>query len=83
MQVQPLHPRGGDGARQRSPHSTDKRARSPDRNAPRDHLVQGFATEQQVEQFLDQAPLFERMLVESGINLTKYSHRRSPTMLLP
>jgi len=34
--------------------------------------VMGFATEEQVMRFLDQAPVFERMLVESGILLFKY-----------
>ncbi len=34
--------------------------------------VMGFATQQEYEQFMTQAPLFERMLVDSGISLTKY-----------
>ncbi len=34
--------------------------------------VMGFATEEQVMRFLDQAPVFERMLVDSGILLFKY-----------
>jgi polyphosphate kinase 2 len=34
--------------------------------------VMGFATEQQVEAFLDAAPKFERMLVDDGILLFKY-----------
>jgi polyphosphate kinase len=34
--------------------------------------VMGFATELQVEQFFDDVPEFERMLVRSGIRLIKY-----------
>lgn len=34
--------------------------------------VMGFATESQVEQFFDDVPEFERMLVRSGIRLVKY-----------
>ena len=34
--------------------------------------VMGFATEDQVEQFFDDVPEFERMLVRSGIRLVKY-----------
>ena len=34
--------------------------------------VMGFATPPEYEQFIDQAPLFERMLVDSGISLTKF-----------
>ncbi len=34
--------------------------------------VMGFATEQQVEQFFEDVPGFERMLVRSGIRLIKY-----------
>ena len=34
--------------------------------------VMGFATEPEYEQFMAQAPLFERMLVDSGISLTKF-----------
>ena len=34
--------------------------------------VMGFATEEQVEQFFDDVPEFERMLVRSGIRLIKY-----------
>ena len=34
--------------------------------------VMGFATEAQVEEFLDDVPEFERMLVRSGIRLVKY-----------
>ena len=34
--------------------------------------VMGFCTPEQVEQFLDDAPKFERMLVRSGILLLKY-----------
>jgi polyphosphate kinase len=34
--------------------------------------VMGFATEDQVEQFFDDVPEFERMLVRSGIRLIKY-----------
>src|SRR6478609_9673793 len=33
--------------------------------------VMGFCTDQQYEQFLNHAPLFESMLVESGFSLTK------------
>ena len=34
--------------------------------------VMGFATDVEYEQFMAQAPLFEAMLVESGIQLTKF-----------
>src|SRR5688500_6352492 len=34
--------------------------------------VMGFASAEEYEQFFNQAPLFERMLVESGISLTKF-----------
>ncbi|CAI9406299.1 polyphosphate kinase 2 [Nocardioides sp. T2.26MG-1] len=34
--------------------------------------VMGFTTEPEYEQFMAQAPLFERMLVDSGISLTKF-----------
>jgi polyphosphate kinase 2 len=34
--------------------------------------VMGFASPPEYEQFMAQAPLFERMLVESGISLTKF-----------
>jgi polyphosphate kinase 2 len=34
--------------------------------------VMGFAGPEQYEQFMGQAPLFERMLVDSGISVTKY-----------
>ncbi|MBL4857930.1 MAG: polyphosphate kinase 2 [Erythrobacter sp.] len=34
--------------------------------------VMGFATDSQVEQFLDQVPIFEKMLVDDGILLFKY-----------
>jgi len=34
--------------------------------------VMGFASEEQVARFLDQAPTFEKMLVDSGILLFKY-----------
>lgn len=34
--------------------------------------VMGFATDEQVEQFLDQVPIFEKMLVDDGILLFKY-----------
>ena len=34
--------------------------------------VMGFATEEQVEQFFNDVPEFERMLVRSGIRLVKY-----------
>src|SRR5512144_2131045 len=33
--------------------------------------VMGFATDDKYEQFMAQAPLFERMIVDSGIHLTK------------
>jgi polyphosphate kinase 2 (PPK2 family) len=33
--------------------------------------VMGFATEEEYHQFMVQAPLFERMIVDSGIHLTK------------
>nr|WP_272951451.1 polyphosphate kinase 2 [Sinorhizobium meliloti] len=34
--------------------------------------VMGFATEEEVEQFFDDVPEFERMLVRSGVRLVKY-----------
>jgi polyphosphate kinase 2 len=34
--------------------------------------VMGFATDEQYTRFVDQAPLFERMLVEDGIHLVKF-----------
>lgn len=34
--------------------------------------VMGFTTQPEYEQFMVQAPLFERMLVDSGISLTKF-----------
>ena len=34
--------------------------------------VMGFASQPDYEQFMTQAPLFERMLVDSGISLTKF-----------
>jgi len=34
--------------------------------------VMGFATDAQYEQFMTQAPVFEKMLVDSGISVTKY-----------
>ena len=34
--------------------------------------VMGFTSEPEYEQFMAQAPLFERMLVDSGISLTKF-----------
>ena len=34
--------------------------------------VMGFASDGEYDQFIAQAPLFEQMLVESGISLTKY-----------
>ncbi|MFC4254145.1 polyphosphate kinase 2 [Altererythrobacter xixiisoli] len=34
--------------------------------------VMGFASDEQVQTFLDQAPIFEQMLVEDGIHLFKY-----------
>lgn len=34
--------------------------------------VMGFCTDDQYERFMDQAPRFEKMLVDSGISLTKF-----------
>jgi len=34
--------------------------------------VMGFCTDEQYETFMEQAPLFEKMLVDSGITLTKF-----------
>lgn len=34
--------------------------------------VMGFCSEEEVEKFLDDAPIFERMLISSGIQLFKY-----------
>jgi polyphosphate kinase 2 len=34
--------------------------------------VMGFSTRGEQEQFLDDAPVFERMLIESGVTLVKY-----------
>ena len=34
--------------------------------------VMGFATDAEYEQFMRQAPLFEQMLVESGVHVTKF-----------
>ena len=34
--------------------------------------VMGFATDEEYEQFMQQVPVFERMLVESGVRLSKY-----------
>ena len=34
--------------------------------------VMGFTTDHDYEQYMTQAPLFERMLVESGVSLTKF-----------
>ncbi|ARJ03983.1 polyphosphate kinase 2 [Cnuibacter physcomitrellae] len=34
--------------------------------------VMGFATDDEYETFMNQAPVFERMLVDSGIHLTKF-----------
>ncbi|WP_035758826.1 polyphosphate kinase 2 [Granulicoccus phenolivorans] len=34
--------------------------------------VMGFCTDEQYETFMEQAPLFEKMLVDSGIHLTKF-----------
>jgi polyphosphate kinase len=34
--------------------------------------VMGFASDEEYEQFMRQAPLFERMLIDSGIALTKF-----------
>ncbi|GGD16377.1 polyphosphate kinase 2 [Aquisalinus flavus] len=41
-------------------------------NRPGVERVMGFATEPQVEQFFNDVPEFERMLVRSGIRLIKY-----------
>lgn len=40
--------------------------------------VMGFCTPDQYDEFMDQAPLFERMLVNNGINLTKFWFSVSP-----
>ncbi|MET3963396.1 polyphosphate kinase 2 [Marmoricola sp. OAE513] len=34
--------------------------------------VMGFCTDDQYETFMDQAPVFEKMLIESGISVTKF-----------
>ena len=34
--------------------------------------VMGFATEREYDEFMRQAPLFEQMLVESGVHVTKF-----------
>jgi polyphosphate kinase 2 len=34
--------------------------------------VMGFATDRQYDEFMHQAPMFEHMLVESGVNVTKF-----------
>ena len=34
--------------------------------------VMGFATDEEYDEFMVQAPVFEKMLVDSGINLSKY-----------
>ena len=34
--------------------------------------VMGFCTDEQYETFMEQAPMFEKMLVDSGISLTKF-----------
>ncbi|MBE7188428.1 polyphosphate kinase 2 [Jatrophihabitans endophyticus] len=34
--------------------------------------VMGFATDDEYEQFMHQAPLFEQMLIESGVHVTKF-----------
>src|SRR3954468_11128135 len=34
--------------------------------------VMGFATDEEYDQFMEQAPVFEKMLVDSGIHLSKY-----------
>src|SRR5699024_12598583 len=34
--------------------------------------VMGFCTDSQYETFMEQAPMFEKMLVDSGIGLTKF-----------
>ncbi|GAB1811901.1 polyphosphate kinase 2 [Mycobacterium sp. MUNTM1] len=40
--------------------------------------VMGFCTPEQYAEFMDQAPLFEQMLVDNGINLTKFWFSVSP-----
>jgi polyphosphate kinase 2 len=40
--------------------------------------VMGFCTPDEYAEFMDQAPLFERMLVNNGINLTKFWFSVSP-----
>lgn len=40
--------------------------------------VMGFCTSQQYTEFMDQAPLFEQMLVDNGISLTKFWFSVSP-----
>jgi polyphosphate kinase 2 (PPK2 family) len=39
----------------------------------------GFCTPEQYAEFMEQAPVFERMLVDNGINLTKFWCSVSPT----
>ncbi|GAA1945713.1 polyphosphate kinase 2 [Microbacterium aquimaris] len=34
--------------------------------------VMGFCSDEQYENFMDQAPIFEKMLIDSGIHLTKF-----------
>src|ERR1700757_998254 len=40
--------------------------------------VMGFCTQDEYEEFMDQAPIFEQMLVDNGINLTKFWFSVSP-----
>lgn len=40
--------------------------------------VMGFCTPEQYSEFMEQAPLFEQMLVDNGINLTKFWFSVSP-----
>ncbi len=59
----------------RPPFASRRRNRSPDRswyNRSGVERVMGFATEDQVDQFFNDVPEFERMLVRSGIRLVKY-----------
>ncbi len=37
-----------------------------------ERVMGGFCTDEQYETFMEQAPLFEKMLVDSGIHLTKF-----------
>jgi polyphosphate kinase len=40
--------------------------------------VMGFCTQDQYDEFMDQAPIFEQMLVDNGISLTKFWFSVSP-----